>query len=323
MARVVIPGGTGNLGRALTERLTARGDEVVLLTRGRPPARRRLAVGHLGRRHGGRLGGRAGGGGCCRAPERPPRADVRATRRNVDELIHLTPVGPVRAVGEALRGCTRPPPVWVQSSSLAIFGEGGDAVIDESTTPSGLGPREMVTVRLAVGGRLPAGHRRPRRRASRARCASASGWAVRADPATAKLAHLVRLGLGGTVASGRQWVSWVGLDDVLTVMVRAIDEPAVTGTYHVTSPHPVTNAEDDGDLPAPARPPGGPTGHRRCSPGWALPCSAAVRASPSRAGAAFPTRLLAEGFTFTQPGFEPTARLALARLGLVPDPGGE
>ena len=36
MARVVIPGGTGYLGRALTERLTARGDEVVLLTRGRP-----------------------------------------------------------------------------------------------------------------------------------------------------------------------------------------------------------------------------------------------------------------------------------------------
>ena len=36
-----------------------------------------------------------------------------------------------------------------------------------------------------------------------------------------------------------------------------------------------------------------------------------------------PTRLLAEGFTFTQPGFEPTARLALARLGLGPDPGGE
>lgn len=114
----------------------------------------------------------------------------------------------------------------MQSGSPAIFGAGGDEVTDESTTPSGLGPREMVTVCLAweapfrqatAGGAVePAVHLR-----------IGIGLGGEGDPATARLAQLVRLGLGGQVASGRQWVSWVGLDDVLAFMIRAIDEPAM------------------------------------------------------------------------------------------------
>lgn len=76
------------------------------------------------------------------------RVDVRAIRSNIDELISSR-VQPVRLVGSAIRSCTRPPPVWIQASSLAIFGEGGDQLIDESTTLTGIGPREMVTVCLA------------------------------------------------------------------------------------------------------------------------------------------------------------------------------
>ncbi len=79
------------------------------------------------------------------------RVDTRSTGRNIDELISSS-VEPVRAVGGAFRLCSKPPPVWVQSSSLAIFGEGCDTIIDESTIPSGIGPREMVTVCLAWEG---------------------------------------------------------------------------------------------------------------------------------------------------------------------------
>lgn len=79
------------------------------------------------------------------------RVDVRATRRNIDELISSR-VQPVRAVGEAMARCANPPAVWVQSSSLAVFGDGGEEVLDERSTPSGIGPREMVTVCLAWEG---------------------------------------------------------------------------------------------------------------------------------------------------------------------------
>jgi hypothetical protein len=52
------------------------------------------------------------------------------------------------------------------------------------------------------------------------------------DPATAKLAQIIRMGLGGKVGSGRQWVSWVGLNDLLDALIRAIDEPRMSGVYH-------------------------------------------------------------------------------------------
>ena len=219
-------------------------------------------------------------------------------------------------VGEAASRCAKPPPVWVQSSSLAIFGEGGDAVIDESTTPSGIGPREMVTVCLA----WEAAFRQASEHGSIERTVllrMGIGLGGEGDPATAKLAQLVRLGLGGTVGSGRQWVSWVGLDDIVAVIVRAVDDPSMRGLYHVTSPDPVTNAEMMAvyrrllgrriGLPAPA------TVARLGAP--LLGSSASLALTGRRV---VPTRLLAEGFEFTQPDFEPAAREALDRLGLLP-----
>jgi uncharacterized protein len=212
----------------------------------------------------------------------------------------------------------------VQSASLAVFGEGGDAVIDESSTPSGIGPREMVTVCLAWEAAF-------RQAVGVPSCAPTAQPAVarsvllrigiglggEGDPATGKLAHLVRLGLGGPVASGRQWVSWVGLDDVLAVMLRAIDDPTMAGTYHVTSPNPVTNATMMATyrrllgahigLPAPAL---------LTKVGAPLLGSSASLALTGRR--CVPTRLLAEGFGFTQPDFEPTARRALVTIGALP-----
>ena len=167
------------------------------------------------------------------------RVDARATRRNIDELISSR-VQPVRVVGEAIGRCSTPPRVWVQSSSLAVFGDGGDAVLDERSTPTGIGPREMVTVCLAWEGAF---HQASAVVERSVLLRMGIGLGGRNDPATAKLAQLVRLGLGGRVGSGRQWVSWVGLDDLLSAMILSIDDDTMTGTYHVTSPNPVTNAE--------------------------------------------------------------------------------
>ena len=315
MARIVIPGGTGYLGRALAERLEARGDDVVVLTRG--PSRRldgcRL-VSWDARTVGDWVDELDGADAVVHLNGR--RVDVRATRRNVDELISSR-VEPVRAVGEAVRACSSPPAVWVQSSSLAIFGEGGGAVIDESTTPSGIGPREMVTVCLAWEGAF-------RQATATATCGvdrtvllrMGIGLGGRGDPATAKLAQIVRMGLGGRVGSGRQWVSWVDLEDLLAVMLRAIDGPvdgpAMSGTYHVTSPNPVTNAE----LMATYR---RLLGRRVGLPTPAIVARLGAPLLGSSAGLALtgrrcvPTRLIDEGFVFAYPDFEPSVQRALAR----------
>ena len=141
------------------------------------------------------------------------------------------------------------------------------------------------------------------------------GLGGRNDPATAKLAQLVRFGLGGRVGSGRQWVSWVGLDDLLTAMILAIDDDTMTGTYHVTSPNPVTNAE----MMATYRRLLG----RRIglpSPAWLARIGAPTLGSNASLALTgrrvVPTRLLERGFTFEQPDFESAARKALGACGL-------
>lgn len=219
MARVVIPGGSGYLGQALTGRLVARGDDVVVLTRGKGRvAEDRREVSWDAQSIGDWVEELDGADAIVHLTGR--RVDTRATKRNIDELISSR-VEPVRVVGDAVRLCSTPPPVWVQSSSLAIFGEGGDQVIDESTTPTGIGSREMVTVCLAWEGAF---HQASADVGRRVLLRIGIGLGGEGDPATAKLAKLVRLGLGGRVGSGRQWVSWVGLDDLLTAIVRAIDD---------------------------------------------------------------------------------------------------
>jgi uncharacterized protein (TIGR01777 family) len=311
VSRIVIPGGSGFLGQALASRLVGRGDEVVILSRdeGQQIEGTRIVVWDAES-----IGPWAseldGADAIVHLTGR--RVDVRGTKRNIDELISSR-VQPVRVVGEAIERCATPPRAWVQSSSLAVYGDGGDAVLDEHSTPTGIGPREMVTVCLAWEGAF---HQASAAVERTVLLRMGIGLGGRDDPATAKLAQLVRFGLGGRVGSGRQWVSWVGLDDLLAAMILAIDDDTMTGTYHVTSPNPVTNAEMMST-------------YRRLlgrriglpSPAWLARIGAPILGSSASLALTgrrvVPTRLLERGFTFEQPDFEPAARKALGACGLL------
>jgi uncharacterized protein len=311
MSRIVIPGGSGFLGRALAARLVARGDEVVILSRtdGQQVAGARTVMWDA-ESIGPWASELEGAHAIVHLTGR--RVDVRGTKRNIDELISSR-VQPVRVVGEAIERCATPPRVWVQSSSLAVFGDGGDAVLDENSTPTGIGPREMVTVCLAWEGAF---HQASSSVERTVLLRMGIGLGGRNDSATVKLAQLVRFGLGGRVGSGRQWVSWVGLDDLLTAMTLAIDDDTMTGTYHVTSPNPVTNAEMMST-------------YRHLlgrhfglsSPAWLAQLGAPLLGSSASLALTgrrvVPTRLLEHGFTFTQPDFEPAVRQALEACGLI------
>ncbi|WP_129667206.1 epimerase [Phytoactinopolyspora endophytica] len=304
--RVVIPGGSGFLGRALAACLVDRGDDVVILSRGGSSP---VPGATMAEWDGVRLGPWADhlDGADAVVHLTGKRVDCRPTRPNIDELIRSR-VEPVRLVGEAVRNASLPPAVWVQSSTLAIHGEGGDRVINESTPVSGVGPAQMVQVALA----WEAAYRdavEPVERAVLLRIGVAVGGSD--DPATDRLRTLVRLGLGGTVASGRQWLSWIALDDLLRGLLRAIDEPSMRGMYLLTSPSPVTNAELMATLrrllsrrvglPAPA---------------WLTRLGAPLLGSDPELALtgrrAHPERLLAEGFTFDVTDLEEALRRALA-----------
>lgn len=294
--KVVLPGGSGYLGRHLAGRLRDRGDEVVVLTRGRAGQRDGIRyVSWDGRTVGEWASELERADAIVHLAGR--RVDVRPTRRNVEELIRSR-VEPVVAVGRALEEVAAPPPVWVQVATLAIFGDAGDELLDETSVPSGIGPAQMVTVALAWehAFRTVVGCER----AVLLRCGVAIGAE---DPATAQLTRLARLGLGGPIGGGRQWLSWIALDDLLGVLERALDDEDMDGLYHVTSPNPVNNRE----LMAAIRE---TVGRRRGLPSpapltrigaWSMGSDPELALTGRRA---VPARLEREGHRFTHPTIE-------------------
>lgn len=304
--RIVLPGGSGFLGRALARRLTDRGDDVVVLTRGQAGRRDGIEHAHWdGVTLGGWVSALEGAAAIVHLSGR--RVDCRPTRSNVAELIRSR-VDPVRLVGDALRQMDAPPPVWVQAATLAIYGDGGDDVITEQTPVSGRGPAQMVQVALAWEHAYvdaTAGVER----AVLLRIGVAVGGD--GDPATRRLTTLVRLGLGGAVAGGRQWLSWIALPDLMDGIERAVDDPAMRGTYLLTAPAPLRNR----DVMATFRAALG----RRIglpAPAWLTRLGAPLLNSDPELALtgrrAHPQRLLDMGFLFRHTDFTSTVRAALA-----------
>lgn len=167
------------------------------------------------------------------------RVDTRPTQSNIDELIRSRE-GTVDLVGQAFARLGSLPGAWVQLSSLAIFGDGGDRVITESTPIPSDGPRQQVEVCRrweAAFDRAASGVARQ----VLLRPAITLGGA--GDPASAQLTRLARLGLAGPVAGGRQWVSWIGADDMFDLLERSVLDQTMSGLYHLASPEPATNAQ--------------------------------------------------------------------------------
>ncbi|HSK97020.1 MAG TPA: DUF1731 domain-containing protein [Euzebyales bacterium] len=244
------------------------------------------------------------------------RVDCRPTRRNVDLLIRSR-VESVRVVGQAVRAATHPPGVWVQASTLAVYGDTGDTVISEDTVPNGVGPRQMVTVAQAWEHAYHAATTGIERTVLLRAGITIGGDD---DPASAQLARLARLRLGGRAGSGRQWLSWIALDDVIRVWLRAIDDAGMSGLYLATAPHPIRNR----DMMAAVRAAAG------VRIGLAAPApivtagALALGTDPALVllgRRAVPARLLDEGFMFTTPGFDAAIRAAIAGPDRRQDPG--
>lgn len=232
--RVVLAGGSGFLGRALAEELVRQGREVVVLSR-TPGQRSSLvrevewdgeSVGEWARHLEGaeavvNLAGRS--------------VNCRYTRANRREIVESR-VNSVNAVGQAIRRCAQPPKVLVQAASLAIYGDAGARVCDESA-PAGRGFSAETCLRWEEAFdscELPATRKVLLR----------IGFALGRDGgALETLARLAKFYLGGTVGGGHQYVSWLHVSDLNRIFVRAIERPSMEGIYNATGPCPLTNAE--------------------------------------------------------------------------------
>ncbi|HZT57555.1 MAG TPA: DUF1731 domain-containing protein, partial [Pyrinomonadaceae bacterium] len=157
------------------------------------------------------------------------------TAKNRREIVESR-VGSVEAIGRAVRACAEPPKVLVQSGSLAIYGDAGARVCDESA-PAGEGFPVEVCLKWE---RAFDSQEFPRTRKVLLRIGFVLGRDGGAFP---KLARLARIYLGGTTGGGRQYISWLHVRDFCRLVLWTVEHETAEGVFNATGPCPVTNAE--------------------------------------------------------------------------------
>lgn len=228
--------------------------------------------------------------------------DRRPTPANI-ALLTGSRVEPTHALVEATRAT--PPRVWVQLSTTAIYGDAGDAVLDERSAPAA-GPPQMAGVALAWEAAAAMGT------AGRQVILRTAVVLDRDSPALDRLVSLARWGLGGRVGTGRQWVSWLHIEDFVGIVRHVIDDETLSGVVHACSPQPVRNTELMRELRAATHRPSAPSTPASLVRAGAL----LLRTDPALAltgRRAVPARLQATGYRFAQPELGGALRSLLDR----------
>jgi uncharacterized protein (TIGR01777 family) len=229
--RIVIAGGSGFLGEPLVKRLLARGDDVAVLSRN--PAKVRAGRGV-------QWDGKSQGAWSQEAAS----ADVvinlagenvgegRWTDARKQQLV-ASRLDATAAIVQALRNAPPRERVLVNASAVGYYGLRGDEALDESGSRGGGFLAELVEKWEAA-----AREAEPLARLVLLRF----GVALAPDGGALKKMLLpFKLGAGGPVGSGAQWMSWIDRDDAVRIVEWAIDNPNARGIYNATAPEPVRN----------------------------------------------------------------------------------
>jgi uncharacterized protein (TIGR01777 family) len=300
--RVAITGSTGLVGSEVVTVLSAAGHEVVRLVRRVPapgekavlrwdPVRREVdaaglevldAVVHL-----------AGENIASGRWNAARKAAIRASRVNGTRLLC-----------DALAGLARPPKTLVCASAVGYYGDrGADVLTEESPPGAGFLPDVCREWEAAAEAAMRKGVRVVVLRIGVV--LSPKGGAL------ARMLPLFRAGLGGVIGSGRQYVSWVALDDLPLIILHALQCGDLSGPVNAVAPRPVTNRELTEALgKVLSRPTLFPV------PAFALRLAVGEMADALLLSSArvVPKRLLETGYTFRSPDLEPTLRRLLGRL---------
>jgi len=231
--KILVSGAHGLVGKALIKSLTGDGHEIVSLVR------RESVVGK---------------------PEiewHPNRGQIDAQQlEGFDVVIHLagesiasgrwtddkklkireSRVKGTTLLSESLARLSRPPATFISASAIGYYGNRGDELLtEESATGKGFLSEVCVAWEKATGAAEAKGIRTVHTR---------FGIILDTDGgALEKMATPFRMGVGGKLGDGKQWMSWIALDDVVRGLRFLIDNQTVRGPVNFTAPNPVTNAE--------------------------------------------------------------------------------
>jgi uncharacterized protein (TIGR01777 family) len=301
--RVLVTGASGMIGSAVCDALLGRGDEVVGLTRnpdrareGNPTVRWHAWNPTL---------------------ERPPAEAVEGTdgivnlvgeslnqrltedaKRRIRESRETATHNLVQAISAA----DPRPRVLVSQSAIGYYDDRGDAVLDESAEPGSGFAAELAAAWEAAA--------REAERAGVRVVVLRTGLVLDRGGGLLKQILLpFKLGVGGPIAGGRQYMSWIHLDDEVGILIWALDDERITGTINSTAPEPVTNREFSKSL-------GRVLGRPAVVPVPKLALSAMYGGELADAVVGslrvIPRRAQDLGYEFRYPSLEPALRAAIA-----------
>ena len=236
--KVLVTGGTGFIGRHLVKRLLARGDDVTVLSRNPSGATRQLPATRI-------LAWDPMAGPPAESALDSIEAVVnlagdsiakgRWTEAKKKKIRESRTIATRNLVAGIASGQTRPR-VLVSGSAIGYYGPHGDEVLDETAPPG-------VDFLAGVSKDWEAEARAAERTGARV-CVIRTGIVLGAGGGALQAMLMpFRLGLGGPSGSGRQWMSWIHIDDQCGLILHAIDRADVSGVINVTAPNPVQNRQ--------------------------------------------------------------------------------
>jgi uncharacterized protein (TIGR01777 family) len=295
--KIAMTGASGLLGQALTAYLTTAGHEVIPLIRSQ------------------------GGGQAKGIVWSPSQGEIDlAALEGMDAVIHLSGeniagrwtarkkeailqsrVLSTRLIAQSLAKLKKPPAVLLSAAGISVYGDRGEEVVTED---AGLSDTFLAQVCKAWEGETQAAEDAGIRVAK----IRISAVITSAGGALQKMLLPFRMGVGGVVGSGRQYMSWIAMDDLLGIFEHLLHRTDLQGVFNATAPHPITQAAFTKAL--------GAALHRPTI--FPLPAPI-VRVLFGEMGdallleslRAIPQRLEASGFSFSYPHIEDALRLEL------------
>lgn len=310
--KIVIPGGSGQVGTVLAREFHAQGHEVVVLSRSP-----RTAVWRTVTWDGETLGDWTSEFESADAVINLAGQSVncRYTPEN-RKVITESRLKSTKVVGEAITQAWSPPRVWLQASTATIYAHRYDAPNDEATgIIGGSEPNAPDTWKFSIEvatswERALKDSPTPQTR----RVAMRSAIVMHPDSGSPFdiLLRLVRFGLGGQAGDGRQFMSWIHEKDFCQTVLWLIEHDELDGPVNLAAPNPLTNAEFMRVLRSAWGIPFGLPAYE-----WMLEVGACALQSETelilKSRRVVPRKLLQSGFTFQFPGWPEAARDLCAR----------
>jgi uncharacterized protein (TIGR01777 family) len=230
--RILVTGGTGFIGRALCRRLLADGNAVGVLSR-QPATFAGLFGAHAQPIEfpiqTADIEGYDAVVNLAGAPIFGPRWSTARKQLLRDSRVQLTE----QLVGR-LGQLSKPPRVLLSGSAIGYYGDHGATAVDETASPSNGFSHELCAAWELAGQRAVEFGMRV--------CTLRTGVVLGPDGGLLqRMSVPFRLGLGGRLGDGRQWMSWIHLEDHLNAMLHLLQDPRASGPFNLTAPNPVTN----------------------------------------------------------------------------------